>query len=83
MKKLNLNIATAKKILFRLSSFLFVCPCTSFLCLCKERNKESTADFDAVLSLAEYFSAEIGVANLNSPELFRWYIIQGGIIYSG
>jgi len=25
--------------------FLFIC--ISFLCLCKERNKESTADFDA------------------------------------
>jgi hypothetical protein len=37
-----------------------LCLCISFLCLCKERNKESTADFDAVLFLAEYFPAEIG-----------------------
>jgi hypothetical protein len=73
MKKLNLNIAMAKKILFQPLSFLLFAyvllslPLYFLSLLVQERNKESTADFDAVLFLAEYFPAEIGAgeAELN------------------
>jgi len=50
-ERLNLNIATAKKILFRLSSFLLSAYILPFFACAKKGTKESTADFDAVAVL--------------------------------
>ena len=91
MKKLNLNLAIAKRFCFdhhslHVSSLLeqslllsFGCSRISFLCLCKERNKESTADFDAELLLPRSSRGQNRRYELNFIEHFLSHTLQDGM----